>query len=671
MKKIDLHIHTITTISDAEFTFSLEKLKEYTQVQKIDAIAITNHNVFRLPQFEEIVEALDITVFPGIEINLESGHLLLISNNEELDSFAQKCSQVEVKITQAEDNISIQEMNEIFSDLNNYILIPHYDKKPSLPQDKIDQLSNYINAGEVTSVKKFIYYSKKDESLVPVLFSDSRLTNKTSKFPTRQTHIDLQDITFSGIKSCLSDKNKVFLSPEDGNNFFQATSDGLQLSTGLNIILGERSSGKTFTLDKIFKENDNIKYIKQFSLLQNDELKFNEQLATEESRVTEKYLKNFKEVVEKVINIDLNEYSRQMDGYITSLLKFASESERADTYSKTALFNESKYEVRDLTNLKKLIEATTLLLENEEYKTTINAHIQEENLRSLIIDLISQARAKQEAILKEKWLNDLIENTKRALHTRSAQTNIEGIDLYKIALGHKKVIKFNEVVDCLKTEKEIHSKDIGKFKIIAETKKYTGAQELLSKSGRRIKFSTAFQNYDDSYKFLEELKSISSLEATDYYKYFIDIQYKILNSHGYQVSGGERSEFNLLHEIKDAMKHDILLIDEPESSFDNQFLKSEVNKLIKELSKEIPIILVTHNNTVGASIQPDYVIHTKRIISGDEVTYDLFSGYPSDKELKHSNGDSINNYLMIMNCLEAGSETYNKRRSDIYEILKD
>ncbi len=671
MKKIDLHIHTIATISDSNFTFSLEKLKEYIEVQNIDAIAITNHNMFNLTQFQAIDEALDIKVFPGIEINLECGHLLLISDNNDLESFSQRCNQVEAKIISAEDSIDIGEMNEIFPILNNYLLIPHYDKKPSLKREKIDELSSYINTGEVTSVKKFIYHSKKDESLVPVIFSDSRLTNETSNFPTRQTYIDLQDITFSGIKSCLNDKNKVALSSESGNDFFQATSDGLQLSTGLNIILGERSSGKTFTLDKICKENDNVKYIKQFSLLQNDEQKFNDQLATEESRVTENYLKNFKEVVEKVVDIDISEYERQVDRYITSLLKFASESERADTYSKTALFNESRYETSNLTSLKKLIEATTLLLENEEYKTTINTYIQEEDLKLLLIDLINKVRTKQEIILKEQWLNDLIDNTKRALHTRSAQTNIEDIDLYQIALGHKKVDKFNDVVNYLKTEKEIHRKDIGKFKIIAETKKYMGAQELKNKSGRRMVFSTAFQNYDSPYEFLKELKNITQLEATDYYKYFIDIQYKILNSYGYQVSGGERSEFNLLHEIKDALKHDILLIDEPESSFDNQFLKSEVNKLIKELSKEIPIILVTHNNTVGASIQPDYVIHTQREITGDTVNYDLFSGYPSDKELKNSNGDGINNYLMIMNCLEAGSETYDRRRSDIYEILKD
>jgi ABC-type phosphate transport system ATPase subunit len=44
-----------------------------------------------------------------------------------------------------------------------------------------------------------------------------------------------------------------------------------------------------------------------------------------------------------------------------------------------------------------------------------------------------------------------------------------------------------------------------------------------------------------------------------------------LNRDGFEVSGGERSEFRLLQEIMVAQNYDVLLIDEPESSFDNFF----------------------------------------------------------------------------------------------------
>jgi len=209
------------------------------------------------------------------------------------------------------------------------------------------------------------------------------------------------------------------------------------------------------------------------------------------------------------------------------------------------------------------------------------------------------------------------------------------------------------------------------FKIVARTKNYTGAIQLKNKSKSQMAFTEAFNNYDSPFKFLTCLKNIPHLEEADYYKYFIDIEYKTLNRHGYQVSGGERSEFNLLHEIGDALKFDLLLIDEPESSFDNIFLKNEVNELIKEISKEIPVIVVTHNNTIGASIQPDYLVYTQKTLIQDQVIYKVFFGHPSSKQLKSTDGDTIDNYDIMLKCLEAGHEAYNERKLHIYEVLKN
>ncbi len=180
----------------------------------------------------------------------------------------------------------------------------------------------------------------------------------------------------------------------------------------------------------------------------------------------------------------------------------------------------------------------------------------------------------------------------------------------------------------------------------------------------------AYNNYDNAYTFLQSLKGME-LEPTEYYKYFVDIEYKTLNKHDYPVSGGERSEFNLLHEISDALKQDLLLLDEPESSFDNIFLKSEVNELIKDIAKEIPVIVVTHNSTVGASIKPDYILYTEKKLETGNVRYRVYSGYPSSKELTSPEGDSIVNFDAMLNCLEAGIDAYTDRRIKSYEILKN
>lgn len=671
MKKIDLHIHTLPSpLSDTQFEFCLDTLKEYVSRLAIDCIAITNHNLFDLEQFNLIAEELDIKVLPGIEINLEEGHLLLISENTELVDFNSKCKQINALINAKGDYITVEKLNAIFTDLSRYLLIPHYEKKPNISADTIYKLSPNIYAGEVTSTRKFRACSQDSSKLTPVIFSDVRIVNGIQSFPTRQTFIDLAEVTLRGIKSCFTDKAKVCLSSDDGNEYFQVTDDGLFLSTGLNVMLGERSTGKTHTLERIRQSFENVKYIKQFALLQNDEEKFKSLLSTRHSTVNENFLKELKQVVSDIVNVDLKANKIDVEKYLSTLIKFASESETLDSFSKANLFSETLFSEVDLKSLIKLIDATELLIDNTEYQDLINIHVSVESLKNLAVDLITKHMELNEENLKRRWLNDLITKTKDELKSKTSTTPPIEIDFYRIVLENEKVKRFNQVVIAIQNEREIDRKEIRGFKVVARTKKYTGAQQLKTKSGKQIAFSIPFGKYGNPYSFLNSLRDIG-LEETEYHKYFVDIEYRTLNKHGFNVSGGERSEFNLLHEIGDALQYDLLLIDEPESSFDNLFLKNDVNELLKEISKEIPVVIVTHNSTVGASIKPNFIVYTKKKIDGDQVRYQLFYGYPSDKQLKSIDGELMDNYDILLSCLEAGQQAYDDRRITSYEILKN
>ena len=673
MKKIDLHIHTVATVSDKPFDFDIQKLKEYVIKLELDCIAITNHNMFDFKQYNEIVSELDIVVLPGIEIDLEKGHLLLISDNSditEVNDFAKKAECVNQYIVRQENSITIDQFIEIYMDLDKYIIIPHYQKKPILDSNILDRIQASITAGEVSSYKKFKSCVKDKDSLVPVLFSDSRYFSSMKNFSTQQTYVDIDDISFAGIKSCLTDKQKVFLTKEEGNEFFQATDEGLMLSTGLNVILGERSSGKTVTLDKINSTHENIKYIKQFSLLQNNKQKFEELMSRRHSSLSEDFLNEFKTVVDSVKDIDPRQNEREIENYLSTLLKFASDNEKADAFSNTKLFSENLFGTKDLNGLKKLINATKTLRENTDYKPIIDKHINQDSLEALEIALMKEYVGIQESNLKKEWLNTLITKIKDELIFRTSSTVPEDVDFYRILVENEKVRKFNTLVNHLKTEKEIDRKEIRGFKIVASTKQFENATHLKKVCNRQVSLASAFNSYNDPFIYLTELKK-AEIEDTQLYKFFIDLEYKTLNKHGFEVSGGERSEFNLLHEINDALKHEMLLIDEPESSFDNLFLKNEVNALLRDISMSIPVIIVTHNNTVGASIKPNYIACTERAIKNGEIVYNIYSGFPFDNVLKAKNGDTIDNFEVILNCLEAGNDEYIKRRKESYEIFKN
>jgi Fe-S cluster assembly ATPase SufC len=674
MKKIDLHTHTISTVSDSDFDFELSKVSEYVDKLKIDALAITNHNVFDIKQYYEIKNSLTIPVFPGIEIDLESGHLLIITDTDDFEvvNFDEKCKQISAIIKTNTDTLTLAQLKVIFPELNKYILIPHYDKSPSIKQEIITQLKTHITSGEVASVPKFKRMLKEEGELVPVLFSDIRFSTHLTDFPTRHTFVDLKEISLAGIKSCLTDKNKISLTQEGGNDFFQATDDGLELSTGLNIVLGERSSGKTFILNKIFSSSGNAKYIRQFSLLQNgdDEARFNEANNSRLSIINNNYLNEFRSTIEDIVQIDIQQNHRNIESYLNSLKKFAAENEKKDLFSKCTLFSEDAFSINDFKNLDKVIDSVKTLIENSEYQDIIAKYISTDSLRTLLLELIQKAMDANVENEQKKWLNTIISDIQRELKIKTTNTSVDNLNFYDIALDEIRVRKFIDVVTELKKEREINREEFGKFSIITTTRSVENASDL-QKIGRDKKtYSTAFNQYKNPYNYLLKLKE-AGIEDASLHKFFIKIESVTLNKDGFPVSGGERSEFNLIHEIKDATKYDMLLIDEPESSFDNLFLKKEINTLIKDISALMPVVVVTHNNTVGASIKPNYIAITQKSIEDKKIVYRIFTGYPSDKELVCIDGAKIKNYNMILNCLEAGIEAYTERNTQTYEILKD
>lgn len=675
MQKIDFHIHTIPTISDSHFSFSMDKLCQYVEEAEIDAIAITNHDMFDLCQFREITERLDCIVFPGIEINLDKGHVLVISPNEHLEDFQLKTQAVSNKITKIGDSITVDELVAIFVDLHSYLVIPHYGKKPAVGGDTLEQIKGFVSAGEVDSPKKFVRMAKDSSEITPVIFSDARFKEDMTKFPTRQTYIDCGEPSLSAIKFSLRDKHKVALSKSEGNSLFQVFDDGQRLSTGLNIVLGDRSSGKTQTLARIYEDCENAKYIPQFSLVQRDdanyEKEFNAQVARKKSTFADKHLGPFKAVLDDVLTFDLEASHRKVDIYLSTLLKSAEEAEKRDAFSKVVLFNETRFETVEDKALAALIGSVRQLIENIEYRQVIDKHVEVESLKALACELIEILWEKAYDRKKKSFVNDVVKDVKSKLQLRTSATQVKDVDLYRVAIEQRKVEKFSQIAKLLQTEKIVFQENVQGFKVVCKQRAFKGAGEVKGISGLKVAFSDAYQKYLDPYSYLLALKSNEALTPSEFYKYFAFIEYEILNRDGFKVSGGERSEFRLLQEIKDAQNFDYLLVDEPESSFDNLFLKGEVNQMLKEISRTMPVVVVTHNNTVGASIHPDYIVYTSKERQEDgKIVYRRYSGHPSDKKLRSPDGNEMNTFEITMNSLEAGVDAYAERKEG-YESIKN
>jgi ATPase subunit of ABC transporter with duplicated ATPase domains len=283
--------------------------------------------------------------------------------------------------------------------------------------------------------------------------------------------------------------------------------------------------------------------------------------------------------------------------------------------------------------------------------------------------LIELLRARTLENDKKKTVNGMVKEVKQGLRVRTAAVQVEDVDLYRVSMDSKRVQRFAAIVGVLKKEAVIREETIQGFRIEANREPYTGAGEIKAASGVKTAFGEAFRKYSTPYEYLRVLLSDENLSRSGLYKFFVKINYRILNKDGFEVSGGERSEFRLLQEISDAQNYDILLIDEPESSFDNLFLKSDVNQILKGISETMPVVVVTHNSTVGASVGADYLLYTSKELENGKAVYRIYSGYPTDKKLLSVDGKAISNHEIVMDSLEAGIEAYENRRQG-YEAVK-
>lgn len=668
MKKIDLHIHTISTIFDRNFTFDIESLKKYISIAKLDCIAITNHNEFSLSNYDFIKENINIPVLPGIEVNLDNGHILVIANEIDKEKLEKQSKKLRQYIIDENSKITYEEFIDVFDNYKDYLLIPHYLKKPFVPNKIIEQFGNEIKVGEVSSAKKWFSTLKNKEMLVPVIFSDIRIEENMKVFPGTHLYINCEEFTVGSLKNALLNRTNISLSENPIENEFQILPDGTMASMGLNVLLGKRSTGKTFTLDTIDKSFgcDSTKYIKQFSIIKDaQESVFKKIIEEDNIKLYDSYLKELKEIVSVALKIDIKKYDALLEEYLNSVLKYADSQDKLDIFAKCLLFSEDVFNYQSDEELKKLIFASDTILSSEKHNDLIKKYIDLDLFKKLLDEFINKYRKDQLELKKCSICDYIITSTKNELQENSALDPIKSFDIVNYAKSKLFVDKFNKLINDLKTEKIIYKDNFYKFNILATRKSFTSVQNIRNKIKNCPSIKEEFKHYNDPYTYIHMLKSASVLE-NEIYKSIIDIEYNALNDNGGSISGGERAEYLLYKQIKDGEKYDMILIDEPESSFDNIYLNENIKSLINNLSKKTTTFIVTHNHILGVLLKADKILYTRY----DDGKYKVYTGNITSKEFKCIDGSKIPAYDVLINTMEAGIEAYNER-GEIYANIKN
>ena len=203
-----------------------------------------------------------------------------------------------------------------------------------------------------------------------------------------------------------------------------------------------------------------------------------------------------------------------------------------------------------------------------------------------------------------------------------------------------------------------------KYAIVANRRKFTSANEIKSALGK-TSASLAQITKKEAADYLDTLLSIP--DDVNLSQGLFSVEVGMVDSKRAKLSGGQRTECVFLGKLHEAYGSSVVLIDEPESSFDNPFLSKSIASKIRDLANNAAVVVATHNQVLGFDLNPEKVFITKY----DKVTkqYLMLCGSPHDKALCNGNQE-INTAESMLEILEAGFMSYENRKNYYSELGK-
>lgn len=155
--KIDIHTHTKKCKSGDAPTREIgaQEFCEVLASTDVGIIAITNHNVFDLDQFQQIENIIDgdIQVWPGVELDVVDveggrGHLLVIVSPRFAKEFNSAVYRITENSTPDDFTATIAEVVQYFDELRP-LYVAHYKKMPMVSDVAIEDLESRTNSPEL------------------------------------------------------------------------------------------------------------------------------------------------------------------------------------------------------------------------------------------------------------------------------------------------------------------------------------------------------------------------------------------------------------------------------------------------------------------------------------------------------------------------------------------
>jgi predicted ATPase len=704
--KIDIHVHTKKTKKGDATTREVDARRFHEIIASTDVkiVAITNHNVFDLDQYNDFTDTVgdDFQIWPGAELDiLENGrraHLLVVVSPNHAESMAKIMDSLCKGTTPDVFHLSINKIITNFDKLNP-IYIAHYKKMPDLLDEDIDKLieqtadRNRVLKEATNSISAGIFLSHGHASIYGSDIQDWDKYQALSKeLPDLRLPVEsfeqfclLLNKDQMAINTLLDKKEpeRIAIRPFEDLKLLE-----IRVYNDINVFFGAKGTGKSKILEAIAKH-----YAKKGI----SAYKFESGSAN---------LKDIYDLSGKKLSIDLKDYGIDYCNKEIDLIRKAQEKDVTSLSRYRQFYSETiknikakKIKIKDLStediqiHEREFISVNTVHEKFKEFKAyleteeSVNKYVEESKLSELIANLTSILEGLDEKRLKSfveqkvvYLFNNLIEKVKNEVSRKTGtpkKPSSTGFRDYasnriKIELAAKSILKniekkFNissEYIGSLdekgnlycKTEIRIQDGNIreGSFKPIVNVKK--NPQKEFSKAIKAIRANLYSPELFGRIADLNSIENIDSiptiLELLMFDKYFT------LNEEPYEPSTGESSMLLLHKELKE--DKDVYILDEPEKSLGNEYISNVIVPLIKEKAKMgKKIFIATHDANIAVRTVPYNSVFREHRKDG----FKTFVGNPFSNHLINikDEKDKIDWKEISMRTLEGGKSAFGER----------
>jgi predicted ATPase len=706
--KIDIHTHTKKCkTGDAHAReISPEDFCEKVLSTDVEIIAITNHNVFDLAQFENIKDGVgeDVQVWPGIELDIldngSNGHLLVIVSPESASEFSIAVEELIKDSSPDSFTATIDEALEKFDSFKP-VYVAHYKQKmPSLSNDSLEKLlEGTRNPGcvimEVTnSISAGIYISHGHPSIYGSDVNDwAKYEELSLELPDLRLPVDsfehfclLLEKDAMAINTALDKKTSedMVLFPFDDGSSIK-----IRTFNDINVVFGSKGTGKSCILKAIEKHYTD-KGI--------------------DAKVYESASDRLDEIFDikgRDLTIDLNNHDidyctneiqalrNACEDGVTNLTKYEAHFSAKNTNrnaKKILLKNiepqKENVAKREYDDVKDASDKTAKFIEYLAQNPTVKNELSDEEheqVTKILSELLERLRKREwESFSGWKeicFLNSAINafrieverKTGEAAKPTTTRFRDYAINRIKIEANAAKIVKSVDTnIPMLKELVGSLGKNKGELEFLTEFEFQTGnvTDSSLSKLGvpkknTRKKFIKCIREIlrcayaDDLFQYITELNEIDDVEdIKTVYELLLFKRYFALDGAQYSPSSGEASMVMLQQEL--GQDKYVYILDEPERSLGNEYINDVIVPLIKERAKAgKKVFISTHDANIAVRTLPYSSIYRYHGQGG----YSTYVGNPFSNNLVNldDTADMLDWKKVSMKTLEGGEEAFGER----------